>query len=82
MNRTWTILTGVLGAILALMLLLGIIGLGYVVYVLLSDGISWSAAIEHGMQLLVTYQVYSSLLTVIPIVLGVAGISKAIRQQR
>lgn len=82
MNRTWTILTGVLGAILAPMLLLGVIGLGYVVYVFLSDSISWSAAIEQGMQLLFAYQDYLSLLTVFPIVLGVTGIYKAIRQQR
>jgi len=81
MKRIGTIVGGIVVAIVAPMVVLGIVGLAYVLFVYLSQGLTWSAAVEQSTTVLVAYQSYLSLLTIIPLVVGLAGVLKATRRR-
>jgi hypothetical protein len=82
MKRIGTIVGGIVVAIVAPMVVLGIVGIAYVLFVYLSQGLTWSAAVEQSTTVLVAYQSYLSLLTIIPLVVGLAGVLKATRRRR
>ncbi len=82
MKRIGTIVGGIVVAIVAPMVVLGIVGLAYMLFVYLSQGLTWSAAVEQSTTVLVAYQSYLSLLTIIPLVVGLAGVLKATRRRR
>ena len=82
MKRLGTIVGGIIVAFVAPMVVLGIVGLGYVLFVYLSQGLTWSAAVEQFTTVLVAYQSYVSLLTIIPLVVGLVGVFNATRRRR
>ncbi len=81
MKRLGTIVGGIIVAFVAPMVVLGIVGLGYVLFVYLNQGLTWSAAVEQSTTVLIAYQSYLSLLTIIPLVVGLAGVLKATRRR-
>jgi hypothetical protein len=80
-KRVGTIVGGIIVAFVAPMVVLGMVGLGYVLFVYLSQGLTWSAAVEQFTTVLVAYQLYVSLLTIIPLVVGLVGVLKATRRR-
>jgi putative effector of murein hydrolase LrgA (UPF0299 family) len=72
---------GIIVAFVAPMVVLGIVGLGYVLFVYLNQGLTWSAAVEQSTTVLIAYQSYLSLLTIIPLVVGLVGVLKATRRR-
>jgi type IV secretory pathway VirB2 component (pilin) len=80
-KRLGTIVGGIIVAFVAPMVVLGIVGLGYVLFVYLNQGLTWSAAVEQSTTVLIAYQSYLSLLTIIPLVVGLAGVLKATRRR-
>ena len=82
LKRVETIIGGIIVAFVAPMVVLGMVGLGYVLFVYMNQVLSWSAAVEQSTTVLVAYQSYVSLLTIIPLVVGLAGVRKAIRRRR
>ena len=81
-KRVATIVGGIIVAFVAPMVALGMIGIGFVFFVYMNQGLSWSAAVEQSTTVLVAYQSYVSLLTIIPLVVGLAGVLKATRRRR
>ena len=82
MNRIIAIIVSVSMATLAPIIVLSVLGLGYVGFVSISQDLAWSVALDQGQTALVAYQAYLSILTIIPLALGIAGIIKAARQRR
>ena len=81
MKRVGTIVGGIIVAFVAPMVVLGMLGIGFVLFVYLSQGLTWSAAVEQSTTVLVAYQLYVSLLTIIPLVVGLVGVLKATRRR-
>jgi len=81
MKRLGTIVGGIIVAFVAPMVVLGMVGLGYVLFVYMNQVLSWSAAVEQSTTVLIAYQSYLSLLTIIPLVVGLAGVLKATRRR-
>jgi hypothetical protein len=81
-KRVGTIVGGIIVAFVAPMVVLGMLGIGFVLFVYLSQGLTWSAAVEQFTTVLVAYQLYVSLLTIIPLVVGLVGVLKATRRRR
>jgi hypothetical protein len=82
LKRVGTIVGGIIVAFVAPMVVLGIVVLAYVLFVYLSQGLTWSAAVEQSTTVLIAYQSYVSLLTIIPLVVGLAGVLNTTSRRR
>jgi hypothetical protein len=80
MKRIGTIIIGLILATLSPFVVLSMVGLGYVMYVMVTQGIVWSEGLEQFVTVVLALQPYFAYMTGIPLVM--VGVIMAVRRRR
>lgn len=80
MKRIGTIIIGLIMATLSPFVVLSMVGLGYVMYVMVTQGIEWDESVQQFVALLFALQPYFAYMTGIPLVM--VGVIMAARRRR
>ena len=80
MKRIGTIIIGMIVATLSPFVVLSMAGLGYVMYVMVTQGIAWSEGLEQFVAVVLALQPYFAYMTSIPLVM--VGVIMAVRRWR
>lgn len=80
MKRIGTIMIGLIMATLSPFVVLSMVGLGYVMYVMVTQEIAWSEGLEQFVVVVLALQPYFAYMTGIPLIL--VGVIMAVRSRR
>lgn len=80
MKRIGTLIIGLMMATLSPFVVLSMVGLGYVMYVMVTQGMTWSEGLQQFVAMVLALQPYFAYMTGIPLVL--VGVIMAIRRRR
>ena len=80
MKRIGTVVLGLIVATLSPFVVLSMVGLGYVMYVMMMQGIAWSEGLEQFVAVVLALQPYFAYMTGIPLVM--VGVIMAARRWR
>ncbi|MEY3990723.1 MAG: hypothetical protein RI985_1804 [Chloroflexota bacterium] len=80
MKRIGTVVLGLIMATLSPFVVLSMVGLGYIMYVMVAQGIVWSEGLEQFVTVVLALQPYFAYMTGIPLIL--MGVIMAARRQR
>ena len=80
MKRIGTVVLGLIVATLSPFVVLSMVGLGYVMYVMVTQGIAWSEGLAQFVAVVLALQPYFAYMTGIPLMM--VGVIMAIRRRR
>lgn len=80
MKRIGTLIIGLMMATLSPFVVLSMVGLGYVMYVMVTQGMTWSEGLQQFVAMVLVLQPYFAYMTGIPLVM--VGVIMAIRRRR